>query len=171
MWREKVEREKWIVQLASWANCSLELAQSILERGELEIKEMNNICKNLHISEDELVYAFENSGIDILSENLKYLVLRGRQKDLAEAIGVHNTNISKWKSGKQRPERKNLEKLNHYFSLPESVDLASDPLFLSLHPVTPQQRRKWITERLEKISSRRLAELFPALECLLERDD
>lgn len=170
LWKQKVDREHWIEQLASWANCSPDTARVILDRGELGATELISICDTLHLAADELIYAFETSGTDILSENLKYLMARGEQKIVAEVIGVHKTNISKWKAGKQRPEKKNLEKMIQYFGLPEDIDLNNNPLFLSLRPVTPQQRREWILERLNKISAHRLAELFPALESLFERD-
>ena len=63
-----------------------------------------------------------------LSANIEAAILKGgfSQRGLADAIGVHESTISLWISGKRTPGMKNLEKLAKAMGL-EARDLWSGP--------------------------------------------
>lgn len=73
-----------------------------------------------------------------LSANIRAAVERGgfSQSGLADAIGVHESTVSLWISGKRTPGMKNLERLAKAMGL-EARDLWSGPEAM---PATAAQR-------------------------------
>ena len=108
--------------------------------------------------------------VDVLSENVRFMIngLERRQKRaFALDIGVHPTTISKWLAGKIRPENPSQTAICRYFGFKAGVDLKVDPLFLSYSPVTITQRKRWLHEKIDGMTSKDLGDLFLALEKLL----
>lgn len=170
LWRHGLPRERWIEQLASWAGCERRRAATLLAKGDLLPQEAEAVADTARVSEEDLRVArlVAEGSTDILRENLRYLVKsleRGQKKVLAAQLGVHATTISRWCAGKQQPEKRTLVALSRHFGL--RSDLAADPVFLSLAPVSVSARKAWLRHRIEALNAEELAALFPALERLL----
>lgn len=170
LWRHGVPRNRWVEQTRSWAGCDLRRAATLLGKGDLHEAEAKAIADATHVSAEEIRFArlVADGGTDILRENLRYLVRnleRGRKKALASELGVHATTISRWCSGKQHPEKATLLALSRHFGL--RSDLETDPVFLSLSPVSIAARKTWLHDRIDGLDAETLAALFPALERLL----
>lgn len=106
----------------------------------------------------------------VLRANLRYLLAElphGSKQVLAHELGVHGSTLSRWLQGGQRPSQKNMDAIKAYCQLPAGVDLRKDPLFLSLTPLSQQQQRAWLIQRIEQLDAETLHRLFPALERLL----
>ena len=111
------------------------------------------------------------SQLNVLAENLRYLLEsypRGGKKQLAEALQVTPTTVSRWLSKETGVSSGQLNKLNQYFGLPVRTDLRSYPLFLDAEPAAVSQRRKWALAQLEGLPDDAFQSLYPALKRLLE---
>lgn len=109
---------------------------------------------------------------EILRRNLAFLLDDlgyGGKGRIAHELGFDNTSISRWLKGTSKPALTTQRRLVDYFGLPRSTDLESDPLFLSVFPVSDQGKREWLHRQIEGISSSTLKDFFPALQRLLER--
>lgn len=172
LWREKVERAKWVTQLAQWAGCNLARAETLLRNAELRKDEQECVAAALGVTEEDLLFAhlLEDSGTDILRENIGYLLDtldHGQKKMFAADLEVHGTTVSRWRSGLQVPERSKLVAICHYFRLPAGTDLATEPIFLSPLPISEAERKAWLHRHIEEMDARTLSELFSALQRLL----
>lgn len=175
LWQEKIPNAKWVTHLAGWLGCKKYHAETILKTGELSSEEQKIIESKLGISEEELAYSsfLENSKIDILETNIVFLLddLDTTQKEMAAKIGVSANTISRWYKREFMPDSKKLKDILRFFGLPESIDLKKDPLFLSIEPVPLNSRKKWLHQRVDKMSAETLRDLYPALKRLLEDDE
>jgi transcriptional regulator with XRE-family HTH domain len=122
------------------------------------------------VAEPELAYGRLVEGTNILEENLSHVfehAEHGEKGKTAGELGVHRATVSAWLSGRQRPRGAPLDKLAIRLGLRRGEDLETTPLFLSMEPISASQRRAWLHERIDALSDRTLAELFPALKRLL----
>jgi len=111
------------------------------------------------------------SQLNVLAENLRYLLEscpRGGKKQLAEALQVTPTTVSRWLSKATGVSSGQLKKLNQYFGLSGQTDLRRYPLFLDAEPAAVSQRRKWALTQLEGLPDDAFQALYPALKRLLE---
>ena len=114
-----------------------------------------------------------NAGIDILLENLKFLLgslEHGGKKQLAEQLGITQGTISKWLRGKHPPQKPTMKGLINYFGLDSDTDFTSDPVFLSYEPTTVVARKKWLKERIDALSPEELKMHFRSLEKILKEE-
>ena len=114
----------------------------------------------------------EKQGVDILAENIRYLINglpHGQKKEFAAKLGVDVTTVSRWLGGAQRPTKKKLEEIGRYFSLPPGTDLDSEPIFLWTEPISESQMKSWITDTIQQTDGKTLREIFPALRRLLKK--
>ena len=72
---------------------------------------------------------------------------RGQKRKLAEFIGVAEGAISKWIRGDRGLHPKNLSRLVKYFDLDPELDLAKEPIFLSMTPMGAQRQKAWLLVR------------------------
>jgi len=173
LWVGNVPRSKWLEQLATWAKCDLQRAEQLLRNGDLRLNEQSSIAEAVGILEEDLLLTslLEVQGVDILQENMKYLIStlkHGEQKKMAAYVGVNPTTVSRWYGERLRPTRKHLEWISMYFGLPPHTNLEAEPIFLSLGPITADKRRQWLAERMYALDVTTLHALFPAFERLLE---
>ena len=173
LWRRGVDRQRWVEHLAHWVRCDPHRAAELLRKGDLEPPEAEALSRATGHSEEDVRFArlAEEARTKILLENLRYLVRsleRGQKKTLAAHLRVHATTISRWCSGTQRPERPSLVALLRYFGLPPGTDLATEPLFLSLSPISVTARKEWLRFHFDRLDAETLSALFPALERMLE---
>ena len=122
------------------------------------------------MEEETILYARVLKTSEILFENINYLfdgLDHGMKGELAKAIGVDLSTISRWRRGKARPTRSHMDKLGVKFLLDPEVDLETQPLFLSPAPTSVSARRDWIKSKVDQLSPSELHELFPAFRRLL----
>src|SRR5262245_45226279 len=174
LWRARVPPREWAAHLATWAGCTLPRAQELLQGASLDTEEQTRIAHAARVAEEDLQFArlLDMEGIDIPLENLRYLldsIQRGHKGPLAISLGIHPTTISNWHSGRQKPRKASLDKLCYYCGLEPSIDLATEPLFLSDIPQSDRARKEWLHEHIEQLDADRLRALFPALQSLLEQ--
>ncbi|SIO63312.1 hypothetical protein SAMN05444166_7309 [Singulisphaera sp. GP187] len=166
-------RALWADRVTEWAGCDRRRAMRLLRSGRFTPSEQDRITRVCEVSTEELRFGrlVPDRPDLILQENLRYLLdilEHGEQKRLAGLLEMETGTVSRWRGGKQLPERKTQAALARYFGLPPGTDLQADPVFLSYPPADERQRRHWLRERIESISPDLLGELFPALERLLE---
>jgi transcriptional regulator with XRE-family HTH domain len=172
LWREKVQRDRWAVELAARAGIAVSRAKDLLNQRKPSPDEQRRIADAFVTDESELVHARLAEHVEggVLNGNLNYLadqLVRGEKRKLANAIGIHPTTLSDWLSGKREPQQSNLEGFARYFGISANVDLRTTPIFLSMLPVGDLERKAWLRERILEIDATTLAELFPALQRLL----
>jgi len=110
--------------------------------------------------------------IQILKENLNYLIKGegfGGKGRLAREMEVNPTTVSRWLGGESLPPATTQARLAAHFRLPKGTDLARDPIFLGLSPVSFQEKRAWLENRIASLAPHTLGELFPAFQRLLEK--
>lgn len=170
LWRAGIPRDQWVQQLASWTGCYTFRATELLHGAEPQPDEQERLAEATGTPLEDLRYGDFLAHADVLHQNVRHLIDslgRGGQKQIADDLGVHVTTVSRWYKGLQRPERAKILELRQYFGLLESVDLTSEPLFLSPTPVTTPERKKWLRERIDHLGNEDIAKLYPALERLL----
>jgi transcriptional regulator with XRE-family HTH domain len=173
LWRSKIKREDWSVQLSAWAKCHKSRAEEILNGAPLETIEQQEIAKNTDVSEEAIqTERFLNDKVDVLWENIKFLTEKDYTGEklvaIARAIGVSQVTISRWRSRNQRPEDAQIAKLCLYFNLPAKTDLKTDSIFLSLYPIGALDRKNWLKQQIDQLDPEILDEIFPALRRLLK---
>jgi transcriptional regulator with XRE-family HTH domain len=173
LWQQKTKREKWVVLLAEHLRCSEDRAWKLLHSGRSTAPELDRAADYFEISQEELMFSrlIERKNLKVFDENLRFLLSelpKGQKGELAKAVGVHATTVSRWAAGINTPERDHLKKILSYFGLKPDTDLEKEPLFLSMDPVSDRSRREWLQRQIEKIDSNELSDLFPALKKLME---
>lgn len=174
LWRAEIPRNAWIPRLAAaLADGAKRAGELLRDSGDaLTTTESSILSKHFGVAGRSLQGKdlLSVEGTNILSENIRYLLdslPRGEKKELASTLGVDATTVSRWRSGASRPTRKKQADFAHYFGIPGYLDLETNPLFLSLEPVTTQESRMWLHERIDGLEGSTLSEIFPALKRLL----
>ena len=172
LWLKRVQRSEWAAVLGYWANCDIGRAEELLEGGEPAQHELEHIARAVDYSEDALVRTslLAAHGIDVLRENILFLTERlgyGRKKDLAAALKIHPTTITKWRSGESHPRESHLEALCRYFGLPASTNIEVEPIFLIVETREQREQRAWVRARIEKLDPETWRLAYPFLKYLL----
>lgn len=176
LWNKEIEREEWVTTLAAWLQCSHSRAtELLLSNRRLDPEEIENLIKAIYFVERdfESMRLIEEDTMDIPLMNLRYLLdslKRGERKTLAKSLGVHEVTISRWYAGSQVPTPRHYQALGEFFGLDRNLDIRTEPIFLSLEPVTVADRKKWLQERIEQLDTTFLRELFPVLKRLFQED-
>lgn len=171
LWQRDKTPGQWPSQVSSWLNSSLGRAREILNGDRPLDHEIAAICDATQVDPETLLYGDLLQGVDVLRNNLVRLLgslPHGGQGELANTLGVARSTVSKWASGKQKPPRNRWGELATIFAIDSAEDLSKVPLFLSLEPVAPEDKRRWLVDRLANLPSRELALFYPALKKLLE---
>ena len=175
LWKEGTDRKDWSSKLAKWLGCYLQRAEDLLEgHGEdLTSKEKKALEKATGLAPEELSGdLLEKHDGDILVENIRHLIdglPHGQKKNFAAKLRVDVTTVSRWIGGAQRPTKKKLEEIGKYFGLPPGTDLGSEAIFLWTEPISENQMKSWITERIQQMNGKTLREIFPAMKRLVAR--
>jgi transcriptional regulator with XRE-family HTH domain len=172
LWSSGVQRQQWPQVLAGWVKCDVHRARILLQGSVLEEAELHDISLIAGLTPNDLISArlVQEHEQRILLENLRYLlgsIAHGQKRVLAEQFMVHPSTITRWGTGEQRPTREHLAALCRYFDLPYGTDLVNDPIFLSSLPITDEERRSWLKERIGDIDTTTLRTVFPAMWRLL----
>ena len=175
LWKGGVDRKDWPSKLAERLGCPLQRAEDLLEgEGEdLTSKEKKALEKATGFAPKDLSgNLLEKYDGDILVENIRHLIdglPHGQKKEFAAKLGVDVTTVSRWIGGAQRPTKKKLEQIGKYFGLPPGIVLDSEPIFLWTEPISENQIKSWITERIQQADGKTLREIFPVLKRLLKQ--
>jgi transcriptional regulator with XRE-family HTH domain len=172
LWSHRIPREQWAQVLAAWGELAPARAKELLKAAQPTAAELRSIGRATDRRDEELQFGqlLESDRVDVLRENLRYLfsgLERGQKMKLAEALGVHQTTLSRWPSGRQSLRESKLKTLARFFGLDPEIDLRSEPIFLSSVPVGDRERRTLLHERIEGLDAETLRQLFPAFLRLL----
>lgn len=176
LWNEGVKREEWVPTLAAWLQGDRSRAKELLHHNRrLDADEVEHLIKAIHFVERdfEAMRLIEEDQMDIPLMNLRYLLdrlKRGERKKLAKSLDVHEVTLSRWYAGSQIPSQRHYQALGEFFGLDRTLDIQTEPIFLSYEPVTVADRKKWLQERIEQLDSAFFGELFPVLKRLLQED-
>jgi transcriptional regulator with XRE-family HTH domain len=110
---------------------------------------------------------------DVLKENLQYLLKslpRGERKKLAAALGMTQSQLSRWATTEVRPEKANLRKLLKYLGLDPDVDLGKEPLFLSTEPVGGYAQKQWLLQRIQAAAPQQIVKHFATMEIIFKEN-
>lgn len=179
-WTERLS--KWSRRLADWAECDASRAEALIKGVEISQTELENIKQNKRFNEDEFMilintnllqvnFEFRNKSLDIWQENVLFLLTKlehGEKTRLAELLNINSANLSKWNKRVHVPEKKYKSKIQQYFNLSNQIDLEQEPLFLSLDPISIQEQKLWLCQKIQEIPEKSLQDFFPALKRLLE---
>lgn len=171
LWRSGHDRIDWSGRISGWLGAEVQRARALLDDAEPSPHEIQLLADRLGVTQSDLRFSslLAESGVDLFVENLRYLLSargRGKKKKLAAHLGVHQTTISRWLSGSQRPEARKLDEIARCFSV-ERKQLLDNALFLSLIPITDDDRRKWLQRVASEIEPDQLMRMFPALQRIL----
>lgn len=172
-------REQWVPWLESHTSLApgklAALVSNRLDDSVIGEADLQQLAKAFGLPGDAAEFRFADllgeSQLNVLAENLRYLLEscpRGGKKQLAEALKVTPTTVSRWLSKATGISSGQLNKLNQYFGLSAQTDLRSYPLFLDVEPAAVSQRRKWALAQLEGLPDDAFQSLYPALKRLLE---
>jgi transcriptional regulator with XRE-family HTH domain len=172
LWRRGIDRERWALEVVSWLDCSPARAADLLTGATPSQRDVDELSRRLGVTPEELRFTtyLDDLGGDLLIENLRYLadgIEHGVKKKIAEELGVHATSLSRWLAGTHRPDKRYRSMLASHFGLQSELELTNAPLFLSLLPVSENDRKRWLRSAVDELDHRRLNELFPALHRLL----
>jgi transcriptional regulator with XRE-family HTH domain len=170
LWKAGKPKDRWPTELATWLGCDAHRALALLRGEPPSAGDLRTLAARTGIPEDDLPFVDLTANLDVLGENLRFLIdglEHGKKGELAGYMGVNRGTLSSW-LGKKRPKEANLQKLRDYFGLPTNIDLRRDPLFLRLHPVGEMEQRAWLHQRVDELPGDELRELFPALRKLLK---
>ena len=173
LWRTGARREDWASHLAGWIGLGETRAKALLRGAKIGHDEQERVAGRVGCTAEELqTEGFWEGRVDILRENLNYLTDKKQTGEklsvIARGSGVSPVTLSRWKSGKQEPEDRQLVKLARHFGLAANTNLRADPVFLSLSPVGELMRREWLHRKVEELDADALHELFPAFERLMK---
>ncbi len=174
LWKKGIQRVEWGKKVSELLGWEEERAEELLKGDEaLRNSELKTLAKFGGVSEKGLKSKdlLQADKVDIFHENLAFLIdllPHGEKKRFADKLGVDATTISRWKNGSQHPTKKKLVTIIRYFGLPDNIDLAVVPAFLSSRPIGEAAIRKWLHGRIDQLYGASLQELFPALEKLLK---
>jgi transcriptional regulator with XRE-family HTH domain len=150
----------------------LRLVRGTLLDVEISSGQLRALAEALGFDEENLRFAdLPRDRGNALSENIRFFfssLQHGGKKSLASKLGIDPTTVSRWLSGNFEPQPASLRHLVSEFGLPSGTNLLEDPVFLSAEPVSVIERKQWLNERINALSSDELRELFPALRRLLE---
>jgi len=176
------ERSRWPALVAGWLKGAkpgskfedLETVSLgvLLDRHVLTVAQLQQVADALSRDLQDLLYddrLDRNPGWVVAQNLCRLLPGHGRERltAVAQELQVSPSTISRWKSGKQLPDRKMQQRLCAYLQLSAGADLARSPIFLSYAPVNHAERKAWISSQIELISATELATLFPAIQRLL----
>ena len=180
LWKKDIPQEKWVKKITECLNSDNDMrAEDLLRGAKPSDRELDKIKEGIPLSEEEYMglmntniikLAQTGGDLEIWQENFLFLLTKiphGKNQDFASKLGFDPSNISKWKNRKQKPEKNKKAAVKKYFGIPLNFDLEEDLLFLSLDPISIQEKKDWICKRINQLNPNAIQELFPAFQRLL----
>lgn len=173
LWRAGVPRDRWEEHLADWVGGEGARAKALLLGAKINYGEQERVAEKAECTAEELqTERLWEGRVNVLRENLKYLTdkkqVGEKLSDIARGTGISSVTLSRWRSGTQEPEDRQLSKLARHFGLGADTNLRTDPMFLSLSPVGVLMRKEWLHRKVDELNDEALHELFPAFERLMK---
>lgn len=170
LWENEKNRSEWPGNLRKILGGDIEDMERILQgKVRLSEEQMNRIAEYFSIEKTDLQLGCFLEKTNILKENLSFLLDECEDKRTArEKLNVHTTTVSKWLGGVQVPSFTHVKRIKSVFGIQDETDLKSEPLFLSMEPVSDLGKKKWIKKNIDALTTQELRELYPALRRLLE---
>jgi transcriptional regulator with XRE-family HTH domain len=155
-------------QRSTWSD---EQIVSFLKGRPASDQQIRDLAEAFRLEEEDLRFRdlVIDSGEDVLAANMRYLfdLTHGLKGKVAEELGVNKSTITEWANG-NRPVPETLKRLARYFGISWSDDLETTPIFLSYEPVSDSAKRRWLVERIKRLSPSELSRIFDALKKILE---
>jgi hypothetical protein len=170
--------QTWAATVQKRTGIPLYRAEKILHGAPIKREEIDAIAAAFDTDVKELqsnpLYGHGNESV--LRLNLRYLIKplpQGGQKNLAKSLGVTHETPNRWISqgSSRRPSRKNQSRLLRYFGLDPELDLAKEPVFLSMAPVGAHLQKAWLLERVKEMPPEEIAKIFPAVQRIFRKDE
>jgi hypothetical protein len=169
--------QTWAATVQKRTGIRLYRAKQILRGAPIKREEIAIIAASFEADMKELqsnpIYGHGDESV--LRLNLRYLIgplPQGGQKNLAKYIGVSQETVNRWIShGSRGLHRKNLSRLLRHFGLDPELDLATEPIFLSMAPVGAHLQKVWILEHVMEMPPEEIAKVFPAVERIFRKDE
>lgn len=177
LWRMGVPREQWQPWLEARTGLGSDITRELLE-GRLA-DERVGVATLLELARaftqedggESLRYSdLPRENGSVLAENLRHLfgsLDHGGKKVAAGELGIDPTTVSRWLAGKSEPQSPALQRIASYFGIPAGADLRTEPVFLSLQPVSVAELKRWMHARIEELSTDEFRQLLPALRRML----
>lgn len=137
--------------------------------------ERNKICQGLALSEEEQIALdaalFFDPNLETIKKeffrlNFARLMSRlehGRKEDVAKALSVDVSTLTRWRNGTAYPGLEKRERLAELFGLESERDLTEGYLFYELEPATVREKRDEVESALRRMDDRVFGILYPAL--------
>ncbi|MDB6175500.1 MAG: hypothetical protein JWL59_4811 [Chthoniobacteraceae bacterium] len=114
-------------------------------------------------------------GDTIRRENLRYLLEalpKGEAKEAAKQIGITASQLSRWRGGNvDKPHPTNVRKLLKFHGIDPDIALDTEPLFLSMEPISGYGKKQWLVKRVMEMPADEIAKIYPALKRMLRHDE
>lgn len=169
--------QTWAATLQKRTGIGLYRAEQILRGALIERQEVAMIAAAFDIDAEELQSnpIYGRGDESVLRLNLRYLINslpHGEKKNLAKAVGVAEETVSKWISqGSRGLHPKNLSRLLKHFGLDPQLDLAKEPIFLSMDPVGAHLQKAWLIQRIQETPPAEIGKVFPAVQRIFRKDE
>ncbi len=181
LWKKDIPQDNWVKKIVECLNSdNYQRAEKILRELKPSVQELENIKKNIPLTEDEYMglmnidlieLAKVEQDLDVWQENFLFLLEKissGEKGKFTAYINADISNFSKWKKKTQKPARNKQTIVKKYFNLSSDINLEQDLLFLSLDPISIEEKRQWICNSVNNLNSNTIQELFPAFKRLLK---
>ena len=146
-------------------------------RGEVEATadERLLICRGLGLSAEEQVALdaalYFNPNLDDIKREFFRLnfarlmtnLEHGGKEQVAKALSVDVSTLTRWRNGAAYPGRDKRERLAEFFGLESERDITEGYLFYELEPTTVQEKRTEVEAALRRMDDRAFGILYPAL--------
>ncbi len=175
-WKEEPDPTKWASLLRKKASFSEKRASAVIAGEKLTDAERASLAEAFNVEIEVMITTalFGLSEKEIRMENIKYLfreLPQGNQKKIAQILEIREETVSRWVTGKNPPSTTNARRLLEAIGIDPSADVNQVPFFLSLSPMGQLAQKRWLIERIEKISPVELSKLFPALEKIFRQNE
>jgi hypothetical protein len=165
---------EWHTLLAQLCGLPRESARQLMNQEQQPAEEIaGKVALGFGVDSESLRFHFPV--LKLPASNLNLSVKRvlselphGWGKRVAKDIGVRPEQLSRWGNGEvANPEITNVRTLLKKLSMEPDLDLEAIPLFLSLIPVAPVARKRWMQEKIEKMPPEELERFIDPIARML----
>ena len=173
LFQESKDTSRWDRLAADQLGIAIYKVRQVIQGEEKpSSKELERIAEWCGRSVDDIgsapTYPSDKDGMQ--KENLKFLLEslpHGGKKKAAKVLGVRPEQVSRWKTGRQPPNKGNVKDLLKYFSLGPDLDLGTVPLFLINYPIHAEAKKDWLIGRLQEMPPDKLEPHFTSIRKLI----
>lgn len=165
---------EWHILLAQVCGLTHASARQLMNQEEQPSEEIaGKVALGFGVESESLRFHFPV--LQLPASNLNLSVRRileelphGWAKRIAKDIELRPEQLSRWRTGEiANPEITNVRLMLKILSMEPDLDLETTPLFLSLIPVAPIARKKWMQEKIEKMPPEELERFIDPIARML----